>query len=233
MAKKHLLIFGNEDFADIAYEYFTKDSEYEVIGFTVGRDYIKTHKHLNLPIYSFEDIDISNFPPETHIFVAVTYRELNSLRAKFCEEAKIKGFKLASYISSKSFVWDNVKFGEHVFIFEDNTIQPFVEIGDNVVLWSGNHIGHHSKLASNLFVSSHVVISGWVNIGSNGFIGVNSTIANGVKIGNNFWISHATVISKDIPSGSIVKSNPSVIEVLNIEALNRSFDRKSDNRKLN
>ena len=231
--KKNLLIFGIEDFADIAYEYFTKDSDYKVVGFTVGREYMKSAQHLNLPIFPFEDLESSQFKHETHMFIAITYKELNAIRNDFSIQAKEKGFKLASYVSSRSFVWDNVKFGEHVFIFEDNTIQPFVQIGSNVVLWSGNHIGHHSKLANNLFISSHVVVSGWVNIGSNGFIGVNSTIANGVEIGDYFWISHGSVISKNVPSNSIIKSNPNLIENLNLESLRRSLERKSLGRKFN
>ena len=52
-----------------------------------------------------------------------------------------KGYQPASYISSNAFVWSNAKIGDHCFIFENNTVQPFVEIGDNVILWSGNHIG--------------------------------------------------------------------------------------------
>jgi acyl-[acyl carrier protein]--UDP-N-acetylglucosamine O-acyltransferase len=65
--------------------------------------------------------------------------------------------------------------GENCFIFEDNTIQPFVRIEDNVILWSGNHIGHHSTIKSHNFISSHVVVSGQCTIEPNCFIGVNST----------------------------------------------------------
>ena len=51
--------------------------------------------------------------------------------------------------------------GDNCFIFEDNTVQPFVTLGNNLVLWSGNHIGHHSTLRDHCFISSHVVISGF------------------------------------------------------------------------
>ena len=57
-------------------------------------------------------------------------------------------------------VWARHEIGENCFIFEDNTIQPFVKIGDDVVLWSGNHIGHHAEIGDHCFISSHVVISG-------------------------------------------------------------------------
>ena len=47
----------------------------------------------------------------------------------------MKGYKLASYVSSKATLLNNRQFGENCFIFEDNTIQPFVKIGNNITLW--------------------------------------------------------------------------------------------------
>ena len=38
--KNKLIIFGNTEFAEIAYEYFTHDSDYEVVAFCVHREYI-------------------------------------------------------------------------------------------------------------------------------------------------------------------------------------------------
>lgn len=70
----------------------------------------------------------------------------------------------------------DLKIGENCFIFEDNTIQPFVTIGDNRVLWSGNHVGHNPTVGDHVFVTSQVVISGACTIGDNSFLGVNATI---------------------------------------------------------
>jgi len=145
----------------------------------------------------FENIE-EHFSPETHeVFVATTYTELNRLRKRLSDSAKTKGYKLASYISSKAFVWSNVVIGEHCFIFEDNTIQPFVEVGNNVIFWSGNHIGHHSTIQDNCFISSHVVISGYVDVGPYSFLGVNCTISNNVRIEKNNWIGPDVTIMKD------------------------------------
>ena len=35
-----LVIYGNSDFAELMYYYFTNDSKYEVVGFCVDRDFI-------------------------------------------------------------------------------------------------------------------------------------------------------------------------------------------------
>jgi UDP-3-O-[3-hydroxymyristoyl] glucosamine N-acyltransferase len=100
-----------------------------------------------------------------------------------------------------------VEIGEHCFIFEDNTVQPFVKVGNNVVLWSGNHIGHHSTIHDHNFISSHVVISGFVDVGESCFMGVNSTIGNNVNIGRDCLIGAGAIIVKDIGDNQFIKGN--------------------------
>lgn len=203
---KKLIIIGDSAFAEIAHEYFDADTEYEVVAFAVERAYLKQESLHGLPVVAFEELQ-EKFDPANHdVFAAITYVSLNRLRTRLALEAKKKGYKLASYISPRAFVWRNVKLGEHCFIFEDNTVQPFVTLGDNVVLWSGNHIGHHSHIADNCFISSHVVLSGFCNIGANSFIGVNATVSNNVCIGDDNWIGPSVTIMKDTPEQALIKT---------------------------
>jgi sugar O-acyltransferase (sialic acid O-acetyltransferase NeuD family) len=202
---RKLVIVGDSAFAEIAYEYFTHDSAYEVVGFCVEREYLRRESLFGLPVTAFEEIE-ADYPPAGHdVYVATVYTQLNRLRTRLCAEAKRKGFRLASYVSSRAFVWRNVEVGEHCFIFEDNTVQPFVRLGNNVVLWSGNHIGHHSTIGDNCFISSHVVISGFVEVGDNCFLGVNSTIVNNVRIGKDCWLGPNVTIVKDTAEGAFYK----------------------------
>src|SRR5262249_10363853 len=151
---------------------------YEVVGFAVERPFRKRESLRGRPVVDFEDVE-SRFPTEHHSFyAAVVYTQDNSLRERLYGQAKAKGYAPASYVSSRTFMWRNVQLGEHCFIFEHNTVQPFVTLGDNVVLWSGNHVGHHSTIGSHGFVSSHCVVAGFVSIGTHAFLGVNSTITN-------------------------------------------------------
>jgi sugar O-acyltransferase (sialic acid O-acetyltransferase NeuD family) len=227
---KKLVIFGTEDFADIAFEYFTHDSTYEVVAFTVDGDYRKETEKFGLPVIPFEELEAIVSPAECEFFAAVVYSKLNRFREEVCGKARTKGFRLASYISSRAFVWHNVQLGEHCFIFEDNTIQPFAVIGNNVVLWSGNHIGHHSKIGNHCFLTSHVVVSGWVEIGDYSFIGVNTTLANNTRVGKESWINHGACLSGDIPPNSLVKSGSSEVSPLNEAVLFRSLARSSRSR---
>jgi UDP-3-O-[3-hydroxymyristoyl] glucosamine N-acyltransferase len=103
-------------------------------------------------------------------------------------------------------VWRNAQIGENCFIFEDNTIQPFVKVGNNVVLWSGNHIGHNSTIQDHCFLSSHVVISGFCDVGEYSFLGVNSTVINNISIGKNCFVGAGVLIQKDVPPGSVLQA---------------------------
>jgi sugar O-acyltransferase (sialic acid O-acetyltransferase NeuD family) len=214
---KKLIIVGDSAFAEVAYEYFTYDSSYEVVAFSVEQEFLHKDKLFGLPITPFESLEKGYNSDEHQVFVAIVYTQLNRLRSRLCFEAKQKGFKLASYISSRAFVWQNVQIGEHCFIFEENVVQPFVQLEENVILWSGNHIGHHSCIHKNCFISSHVVISGFVELGENCFLGVNSTISNNLTIGKDCWIGPGITITKDVPEGSLygpVKPDPAKVNAL-------------------
>ena len=202
---KKLVIIGDSAFAEVAYECFTHDSEYEVVGFSVESQYIKKKALFGLPIVPFEQIKEYFNPSEIEFYAALIYSQLNRLRTRLYHAAKVKGYRPASYISSRAFVWRNAVVGEHCFVFEDNTIQPFVRIGNNVVLWSGNHIGHHTVIQDHCFIASHVVISGFCNIGSNTFMGVNATLGNNLSIGEDNWIGPSVTILKNTEPNLLFK----------------------------
>ena len=203
---RKLVIVGDSAFAEIAREYFDADTDYEVVAFSVEQAFLKRDTLHGLPVVPFETLE-QHFAPATHaVFAAVTYTQLNRLRARLASQAKARGYALASYVSPRAFVWRNVQLGEHCFVFEDNTVQPFVRIGDNVVLWSGNHIGHHSIIGEHCFVSSHVVVSGYCQIGSHSFLGVNATLANNVALGRDNWVGPNTVVMKDTADGALFRT---------------------------
>jgi sugar O-acyltransferase (sialic acid O-acetyltransferase NeuD family) len=212
-----IVIVGDGETAELAYEYFTHDSPHEVVAFSVEREYAKKEQLFGLPVVFFEDVEKLFAPAEHSAFVAISYTKLNRVRARLYQEAKRKGYALLSYISSKAFVWHNVKIGENCFILENNVLQYAVRVGNNVVLWSGNHVGHQTVIEDNAFVSSHVVISGYCEIGQNCFLGVNSCIANNVKIAQDCLIGMGAVINKDTEAQKVYVGNPS-------RAIKDSFD---------
>ena len=205
---KKLVIVGSGETGLIAYEYFQFDSNYDVDAFSVNEEYITETTINDLPVVPFERLEEKYNPNEYEVYVAISSGKLNRNRTKVYNEAKIKGYKCASYVSSKAFVWRNVEIGENCFIFEDNTLQPFVKLENNITLWSGNHIGHHSIIQDNCFVTSHVVISGGCEIGENTFIGVNATLRDHIKIGKSNVIGAGALILNDTEDNKVFMANP-------------------------
>ncbi|NDP22025.1 MAG: acetyltransferase [Paludibacter sp.] len=205
---KKLIIVGIGETANLAHEYFSYDSDYEVAAFAVHRELITEKTFKGLAVEAVEDLVVKFSSSDFDVFIAMASAQLNYQRTKIFNEIKSLGYTCASYISSKSFVWHNVKIGENCFILEDNTLQPFVIIGNNVTLWSGNHIGHQSIIHDNCFLTSHVVISGFCEIGNNTFIGVNASIADNIIIAPDNLIAMGAVINKSTNENSIYKGNP-------------------------
>lgn len=200
MAK--VVIFGVGQIAEIAHFYLTEDSEHEVVAFTVDREYLSDENFHGLPVSAYETL-VENYPPnEYKLFIPISYKKVNKLRAEKYMDAKSKGYECVSYISSKA-TYYGTPVGENCFIFENNVIQPFTKIGNNCILWSGNHIGHHTTIEDHCFLASHVVVSGNVIIGASSFLGVNSTIADNVKVGKSNVIGSNAVIFKDTEDLSV------------------------------
>lgn len=192
-----LVIFGLGEIAQLAFYYFSFDSDYKVVGFTVDSSYAIKKTFCDLPVVEFEKITDYYDPKSYSFFVALSYSRLNEIRKTKYLAVKALGYRLVSYISTRATLLYNCKIGENCFILENNTIQPFVTIGDNVTLWSGNHIGHHAKVGDHCFISSHVVISGGSVVGEQCFLGVNSTLRDHITVGDRCVLGAGTLLLAD------------------------------------
>lgn len=216
---KKLVIFGTGDVAQLAHYYFSEDTDYEVVSFSVDREYFFEPEFCGLPVVKAEDV-VKLFPPAQYdFFIALAYGKQNALRKEKYLAAKELGYKCASYVSSWATVLNKGRIGENCFIFENNVIQPFAEIGNNVVLWSGNHIGHHSLIKDHAFIASHVVVSGHVTIGEQTFIGVNATLRDNITIGDRCVIGAGTLLLSDADDDVLFKGEATQ----SVDISNRSY----------
>lgn len=205
-----VIVFGIQDFAELAHYYLTHDTPYEVLGFTVHKKYLPDSRSFKgLPVVPFEEIATIYPPTEFRMFAPLSPKNMNRLREIVYREIKAKGYKCISYISSKATVFNNT-IGENCFILEDNTIQPFSSIGNNVVLWSGNHIGHHGQIKDHVFFTSHVVLSGHCIVEPYCFFGVNSTIRDGLYIAEGTLVAMSASVHKNTEPWGVYKGNPAM-----------------------
>jgi len=206
MAK--VVVFGTKKMAELAHFYFTKDSPHEVVAFTVDGEFIDQKEFRGLPLVPFEDV-IQKYPPDEYkMFIAVGYKNLNTVRAQKYYEAKEKGYELVTYLSSKITHWGDTEIGDNCFILENQVLQPFMKIGNNVTLWCGNHFGHDVVIGDHCYIASHVVVCGGVSICPYTFIGVNATIRDDTKIGRECIIGAGALILRDVDDKSVYIAKP-------------------------
>ncbi|HEX5717306.1 MAG TPA: acetyltransferase [Thermoanaerobaculia bacterium] len=198
-----LVIFGTGDVARLAHSYFSRDSEHEVVAFTVDPEHLRDEEFMCLPLCDFTRIPELYPPGDFKLFVGVGYTRMNRARAERCEKARALGYGLVSYISTRCTFLTDHPTGDNCFILEDNTIQPGVRIGNGVTLWSGNHIGHDSVIEDYCFITSHVVVSGHVRVGACSFLGVNASLRNGITIAPRTLIGAGAVITGDTVEGGV------------------------------
>jgi len=200
MQEQELIIVGDSLFAQVAYEFFTYDSPYNVVAFTVERAYLRAPSLFGLPIIPFEEI-VSFYPPAGYsFFVAVVFSQQNRLRTRLYNEAKAKGYSPASYLGSRAYIHATAEVGEHCFICEETVVQPWARVLSNVVIWSGNYVGHHSLIKSNSFTLPHAVIADFAQVGENCIVGPNATILECVSIGDDCWIEAGTRVAANLES---------------------------------
>ncbi|SOC80315.1 sugar O-acyltransferase, sialic acid O-acetyltransferase NeuD family [Salinimicrobium sediminis] len=198
MKKKKLVIYGVGRFAEYVQYVFDNDSEFETVAFCIEKAYLSLEHFGNKPLIPFEDIFVEYPPEKFSMFIAVGS---NFIRQRIFTKTKELGYTLASYISSKSSHWENLLYGENVFVDEGCVLQPFTRIGENTILFT-SQIGHHTSIGDHTLVSGSKT-GGNVKIGDNCYVGLNASIKQNLNIADGTIIGMGCIIEKDISESSV------------------------------
>lgn len=191
---KKLIIFGNTVVAELAHFYFTRDGEYEVLAFTVDRDYLSEDLFNGLPNIAYEDLETKFDKNEFELFIAIGPNKMNDNRENKFSDAKQKGYKLASYISKNAIVHSPL--GENCLVADGVIINPFSTIGSNNFFWEQALICNYSEIKDHCYFSPKITISSYCSIENNCVVGTNSIIKARVKLARKSLIGAGSYISK-------------------------------------
>jgi sugar O-acyltransferase (sialic acid O-acetyltransferase NeuD family) len=207
--KEKLVIIGSGETAELAYDYFSRDTDFEVVGFSAEKAYIHSETLFGLPVVPFEHIEDYFHPHDHTAFVAVSYIQLNRLRSRLFNETKKKGYHLCTYISPKANIGSNVEVGENCFILENVTLQRGAKIGDCVTIWTGSTVGHRSRIGDNCFLAMHAAVSGLCDVGRSCFLGVNCCMSNNLTVASDCLLgAGAVLINNATVVGGVYVGNP-------------------------
>jgi sugar O-acyltransferase (sialic acid O-acetyltransferase NeuD family) len=205
-----VVIFGTGNFASLAWYCLTHDSHLRVEAFTVDRPFISRSRqgHLGLPIVPFDELE-KNYPPsQIDLFIPLGYQLINGLRKERFLQAKARGYRFASYVSSHASVWPDLKMGENCMIHEHAKIDAGVCLGDDVVVRNGAHIGHDGRIGAHGFVASQAVLGPRVQMGARAFVGVGAVVREGVLLGERCFIGTGSVLLGAADADGVYLGNP-------------------------
>jgi sugar O-acyltransferase (sialic acid O-acetyltransferase NeuD family) len=203
-----VVIFGNSEAARLSHFSLTHDSPYEVAAFTVDRNYIKEEQLCGLPVVPFEEIE-SHYPPQDFkMMVSIFASRINKTRAEKYQQAKAKGYRLISYISSKAITWPDLVVGENCFISEGSICRPFLKIGNNVLILPGASIGHDSVIKDHCFIAAHATLLGAVTLEPYSCIGANATILESITVARECVIGAGAVIRENTQEKGVYRIDP-------------------------
>jgi acetyltransferase-like isoleucine patch superfamily enzyme len=200
MKNKKLIIYGIGKFTDFICYSFKYDSNYTIVAQCVNGEYLSkaTEIEHDFPLVNFDTLENNYDPEEYTLFITIGDDEL---RESIYKTAKLKGYNLATYISSNAVCPKNIELGDNVFIGEGTFIQPFVKIDDNTFVLAAK-LGHHSIIGKNSLLSV-CLLGAEVTVGDNCFIGLNSTIKPKTKIGRKNIIGMNCNITSNTEDKSI------------------------------
>lgn len=106
----------------------------------------------------------------------------------------------------------NIKIGENCNIYSNIcTPEPYlISIGNNVTIAPGCRFITHDNSVSKV-IPNVTDVFGKIIIEDNVFIGANSILLPGITIGTNSIIAAGSVVTKSVPSKSVVAGNPARI----------------------
>jgi sugar O-acyltransferase (sialic acid O-acetyltransferase NeuD family) len=193
---KKIIIIGNEIGAKTLYGYLNNDDRYQVVAFSVDKEYITEKQLYGLPVIPIGDL-ISNY--STTIFSIVLglgYKNLNRNREQMFVKIKEMGYAIETYIHPTAVILNDNNIGEGSMIFAGSVVEPFTKIGKNTLVWANCVIAHNAEVGDNCWIASQTIISGEARVCKNVFLGINCTICNNVTIADNNIIGASTLISK-------------------------------------
>lgn len=218
MKNKKLFIYGVGGLADYAAYVFENDSEFEVLGSCIEKNYLKKNMEDSQEIKVYEEIEDQLIQENIFLFIAVGN---NIVRERIYKLSKQKGIQMATYISSKASTWANLQIGDNCFIGEGSIIQPFVKIGSNSILF-GARIGHHCQIGDHVLLSGPT-IGGNVNIGNFSFLGLNSVVLQNLEIGPKNIIGMGVSIKSSTQEGEVYSSATFIKRKVNFDDISNNY----------
>lgn len=206
-----ILIFGTTMFSKQMWHFLKAEPEkYEVLGFTLDKEYMTESTFCGENIYAFEDLDKTFDMSEIKILLSVGYKNMNDNRKIIYMRCKQKDYMIASYIHP-SVVNHAKKIGEGNIILDFVQLDYDCEIGNCNIIKGTSDFAHDSCIGDFNYFAGLCHICGAVKIGNQNFLGVSCLIRSLKSMGNKNLIGATAYMDESIGDCTIVSPTKSRI----------------------
>ena len=160
-----------------------------------------------IPIIGKDEDAPNLFKNYSSIPVVVT-PDKPQIRKNLVEYYRCIGYQFSTLISPLAFISPSAEIGNGTVIQSFCNVSSNSTIGDFCKLNTFSNVMHDNIIGDFTTIAPSAVLLGRVEIGEKAYIGANATILPGTKVGADVIVGAGSVVTKNIPSNSIVKGVP-------------------------
>jgi sugar O-acyltransferase (sialic acid O-acetyltransferase NeuD family) len=200
---KKVMLAGNAITAELLRAYLSRDTRYDVAGFTADDEFVAKGSAACSPSVGLSE-SVRAFPPATHsVIMAAGYNDLNRTREGLFTRLKALGYSIETYVHPDARVFTDAPLGEGSVVLPGAVIEPEARLGANTMVWSNVTLAHHCDVGDHCWLAAGAVVSGQARILRNCFLGVNCTVVNAVTVSEFSIVGAGALITRDTKPSSV------------------------------
>jgi sugar O-acyltransferase (sialic acid O-acetyltransferase NeuD family) len=207
---KKVVVFGISILSQMLFYDAVGRKDFEIVGFTVDKEYLDNSEFLGLHLVDFQDIDRIYPTNEYDMILALGERHMRN-REKTFHRAKKKGYLLRNYISQKADFSPGIRLGENNIVLAFSHMGIGGKMGNNNMVRQNVYIGHDFSIGNNNFIAPGCNIGGFSTIKNTCYVGLGATIINHLTMEEETLVGAGAVVIKNTEPFSKNVGNPSRI----------------------
>ncbi len=202
---KKTVIIGASPFGSLMRKYLEQDGKWQVVAYSVERQYIKSDEFDGLTLVPFEQLYETYRPEDCLLLNTLGYIQMNGVRKRLFETASMMGYRHLTYIHPTAVV--NSPLGEGCIVLENASIGYRNNIGEGCLFWMNTVIAHDCSIGNFTYWGPGATTCGNVEVGQRCFIGAGAVLRNRIKIADECVIGAGCYINRSVDKpGSVYRA---------------------------
>jgi UDP-perosamine 4-acetyltransferase len=132
----------------------------------------------------------------------------NGMRQRIADAAVEQGFELATGISGRAYVADDVVVGSGSLVVHGAVVNVGSRLGRCCIVNTAASVDHDGVLGDFVHVAPGTHLAGNVHVGDQTFVGIGSSVIPGIDIGRGVTIGAGSVVIRPVADDDRVWGNP-------------------------